>query len=509
MFAMRTVLPAAVVCLSAAAMLRADDWTHYGGDTARTGIATRAARDLDSVRWFATPGSDEEYVWRSAPVVHGGRVFVNARLYADNVQVGNLVTAYDITDGAHLWSQPIEMDVYDSWSSPAVDARHQTVLVASGYSVYALDTVTGTPQWVTPLEGPVVNASPVVTTDLLSNGTPANRVFITDYNGYGGDARLYAINVDPPALPDNPHQLGEIAWTATLPGASGNSPAYENGVVYVASVGGIIKALDAGTGALVWETEADFSEYPQYTGFYGGVTVRNGFVYAASYCFYGSGNNSGLFKLDAIDGDIVWVAPCERTESIPIVTDDGRIYLSAGLAGYGSCIKIQAFQDYGDTVTALWDTYVDTDGELIVGGWTYEPAYARGYLYAGAPPDGDFEFFLPYTDLYILDTLRAPGDSDFIVAHHGGAGGSPAIADGTVYSIGEAGLLVFDPSPACLADLDGDGIVGLADLATLLAAYGSARGDQTFDSDADLDRDGAVDLSDLAGLLSVYGGVCR
>jgi outer membrane protein assembly factor BamB len=508
MLVMRTAAPTVTTCLLLMAMLSAGEWTHYGGDTARTGIAARAARDLDTIRWSVMPGADEEYVWRSGPVVCGGRVFVNARFYVENVQAGNLIMAYDIADGTHLWSQPIEMDVYDSWSSPAVDARHQTVLVGSGYSVYALDVVTGAPAWATPLERPVVNASPVVTTDLFNNGTPANRVFITDYNGYGADPRLYAINVDLPAPPDNPYELGAIAWTENLPGASGNSPAYEDGVVYVASVGGVVKALNAGTAALVWENEVDFSEYPQYSGFYGGLTVRNGFVYAASYTFYGSGNNSGLFKFDATDGEIVWVTPCERTESTPIVTDDGRIYLSAGLAGYGSCIKIQAFQDNGDSAAELWDTHVDSSGDLIIGGWTHQPAYARGYLYAGAPPDEEPEFFLAYTDLYILDVSRTPSDPDFIVAQHAGAGGSPALAGGTVYSFGESSLFAFDPSPACLADLDGDGIVGLSDLAMLLAEYGSAGGDEDFDSDADLNRDGVVNLADLAQLLGVYGQAC-
>jgi hypothetical protein len=52
-------------------------------------------------------------------------------------------------------------------------------------------------------------------------------------------------------------------------------------------------------------------------------------------------------------------------------------------------------------------------------------------------------------------------------------------------------------------DLDGDGDVDLADLAQLLAHYGTATG-ATYE-DGDLDADGDVDLSDLAQLLSVYG----
>ena len=58
----------------------------------------------------------------------------------------------------------------------------------------------------------------------------------------------------------------------------------------------------------------------------------------------------------------------------------------------------------------------------------------------------------------------------------------------------------------CLGDLDGDGQIGLSDLATLLAHYGATSG-VTYE-DGDLDEDGDVDLSDLATLLSVYGTTC-
>ena len=508
---LRIVLSFALSLLCAAA-LSADEWPHYAGDTARSGIALRAARDLDTIRWSVTPLADEEYVWHSSPVVYGGRAFVNARHYdpndPNNAQDHNLVIAYDVFDGARRWATPIEKDLYDSWASPAVDVRNQTVLLGSGYRLFALDLETGAIEWERLLVRRIVNASPVVTSDLFNNDTLANRVFITDYDGYGSDARLYAINVDPYDPPNNPYDPGEIVWTELLPGASGNTPAYDEGVVYVTSVGCVVKALDAQTGGLVWENDVDFSGYPQYSGFYAGLTIRDGHAYAASYVFYGTGNNSGLFKFDLTDGEIVWVAPCERTNSIPIVTDQGRIFLSAGIDGYGSATKIQAFQDHGDTATQLWDTYVDTGGGLIVGGWTHQPAYSRGYLYAGTPPNQGGSSYGAYTDLYVLDTTRTPAEPDFIVAHHARTGGSPALADGTLYSFGQDGLFALDPSPACLADLDGDGLVSLSDLATLLGAYGAASGEIDFDSDADLNRDGIVDLSDLAALLGTYGAEC-
>lgn len=52
---------------------------------------------------------------------------------------------------------------------------------------------------------------------------------------------------------------------------------------------------------------------------------------------------------------------------------------------------------------------------------------------------------------------------------------------------------------ACPPDLDGDGVVGGADLAGLLAQWGTA------DSNADFNGDGTVDGADLAGLLSTWG----
>lgn len=62
---------------------------------------------------------------------------------------------------------------------------------------------------------------------------------------------------------------------------------------------------------------------------------------------------------------------------------------------------------------------------------------------------------------------------------------------------------------ACYADIapeTNDGVVGLGDLAALLAGYGTTSGATREDGDMDLDGD--VQLSDLATLLGVYGEEC-
>ena len=60
----------------------------------------------------------------------------------------------------------------------------------------------------------------------------------------------------------------------------------------------------------------------------------------------------------------------------------------------------------------------------------------------------------------------------------------------------------------CPADLNGDGVVTLSDLAQLLASYGLCDGDPGYDPAADLSGDDCVTLTDLATLLGVYGTEC-
>ena len=63
----------------------------------------------------------------------------------------------------------------------------------------------------------------------------------------------------------------------------------------------------------------------------------------------------------------------------------------------------------------------------------------------------------------------------------------------------------FLPVEPIAGDIDTDGDVDLADLATLLAAYGTCAGDPTYNAGADLDCSDCVDLTDLAELLARYG----
>jgi hypothetical protein len=76
--------------------------------------------------------------------------------------------------------------------------------------------------------------------------------------------------------------------------------------------------------------------------------------------------------------------------------------------------------------------------------------------------------------------------------------GTPPIVDMGAYEFGQ--------TSGCPADLDGDGVVSLADLARLLSNFG--RSDDATPANGDLNGDESVDLADLALLLASFGMNC-
>ena len=77
------------------------------------------------------------------------------------------------------------------------------------------------------------------------------------------------------------------------------------------------------------------------------------------------------------------------------------------------------------------------------------------------------------------------------------------------YMVTEPSIDANCPNPGCSADIDDDCMIGLPDLAGLLAAFGLTSADAGYNPDADLDNSGTVDLADLAGLLAEFGNNCN
>lgn len=490
-----------------------------GGDSAR--LSQRRA----SAGSFAVPRYTLSHTSLGEPIAFVGPAGIAATTVPSprlsviaKVGTQTRAIAIDAESGSIVWQTPLPSLILDSWSMPTIDEQRGTMLFASGSFVTALHTSDGSVAWQAPLAAPPVNVTPIVTDDR----SPRDRAFVTDYGGFGDASSLYCLNVSPRHAVLNPHDPGEILWVAPIGSASGATPAYLDGVVYVCGTG-----LDGdGHGEIrAFEIEgADGSTPPQplfvFTNpiaqsFFGGVTVRERtdgtFLYAASYATFGSLDSANLVKVNAKTGQLVWSIPCNRTDSIPIVLDDGRIVLSTGLPGFGSVPMVQVFQDQGSFATQLWSSAVSTWNDvnangvmdlgeyLLVGGWTTQPivttARALGgvpgspHVLVGAMPTGANQFGA-YATLYELNLDVLPSQPGFVVQATASAGSTPAMLGEGVYSVGVGGLTALGPPPP-RADLNGDGRVTIDDVAAW---------EQT-PALRDVNRDGVATQADRAVLL--------
>jgi outer membrane protein assembly factor BamB len=444
-------------------------WTHVGGGAAGTGGAPR----LGGVDWSEplwTRGTDEAgrailFNGPASPVVHAGRVYVPGLSGGQD-----RLFCVEARTGAALWSAALAPLALDSWSSPALDVGNGTVLVASGSELVAIDGASGARRWTRALGQSVVNASPAVTHDR----GPRDRAFVTDYSYAGvGNGRLICVNVDPFDAVVNPYAPGQIVWAAALPGeTSGATPAYDGTRVYVACTDASgrarVLAFDAGSTAAV-PTPVWTCVHAGPGGAFGGVSVRGGHVYAATFAFNAGQLNSRLMKIRAVDGALVWSVASGRSASIPVPLADGRVVLSAGVppdpvfGDFGSRPSVQVFSASGallfDTAVATW---VDADGDGVmdegeyvrVGGWNTHPVVSAAH--AGVPPRvvvgriGVGGAALdPYEGLVEV-TLGVGGASGaWGVTGMGAEGGSSAAAvvergaGPMVFSVGPGGLSAF------------------------------------------------------------------
>ena len=525
-------LAAALACLAPPAAT--GQHTTLGHDPARTsntrGTLDTGPSDLTTPLWVF-PDSDPsvagpiEWARDAGTAVSDGLVLAVSKQDA----AGNPARLWAITRGSGqlAWSAELPDLVQDSWATPTIDRRNNTVLYAGGRAgapggvVQARRLSDGTLLWQTQLDKDVVNASVAVTTDL----GPRDRAFITDFEGFfaGGDGGvLYCINVDPfndgrgqDGRPvNNPYAPGEIVWSVPLmSGASGATPAYADKRVYVATagdfdnaIGGSILAFDA-TAATAQDAELWRTDVGGDDGFFGGLAVADGAVYAATFDFFGGRNASRIVKADANDGSILWTAPADRTNAIPVPFGDDRVLLATGLGGFGTVPSVQIFRDDANAASLVADAAVDTwqdngngfiePGEFdVLGGWTQHPHIVNDHPATGGPAAfvGSLDIasagqlFPGYDRISLIDLTMPFDDPASIVTSFDGAGSSPAVVQRSLYTVGAAGVHAF--GEPFLIDVNDD---GRADIEDLYAWHAGA-------PDRDVNRDGVVDQTDADAL---------
>ena len=226
-----------------------------------------------------------------------------------------------------------------------------------------------------------------------------------------------------------------------------------------------------------------------------------------------SGGNPGPFYHDTF---LDTYAPQPRTTVDSIFTGDYRannvisvgidlilFYVDYSAAGRPLTVVLRSDNDTPADWSDDWAAYYigDQNVPLVGEGWiSYD--FATPSQETSLPAGWEFILFGPSSPPS-PDWNDVITDVDQLIFFYG----DPTMF--FIFQVWDLGLdnprITYEPE-LCFGDLDGDDDIDLADLAQLLANYGTIEG-ATYE-DGDLDEDGDVDLADLAALLAVYGTTC-
>ena len=276
----------------------------------------------------------------SSPAVAGGRVYIGEGYHHDS---DCHLRCLDARTGEQIWSFQTTSHVE---STPFI-SQGKLYFTAGADGVYCIDALEGEQIW----HYPEVHAdmSPVMHKGKVYFGT-----------GYG-EYRIYAVAA----------QTGAEVWSKRMPYPVWGSPSAEADIVFfglgrgnfsesASNPAGKVVALDAETGDIVWEYEAEDAVLTA-------IAVRNGAV------TFGS-RDRHVYSLRSTDGTVNWKTPLEGpVVSSPAVTSD-TIY-AATKNGYVYALS-------ADTGKVQWefDTRImGRDIELYS-----SPAIADGLLYIGS-----------------------------------------------------------------------------------------------------------------------------
>jgi outer membrane protein assembly factor BamB len=208
---------------------------------------------------------DAQWGFASSPVIHGGRVIVQA-----DVQKGSFVAAFDVRTGRELWRTARE-DV-PTFGTPAVVSMggREQVIVNGWKHIGGYDLETGKEVWRMTGGGDIPVPTPIAAHGL---------VFIT--NAHGKASPIYAVK--PTAVGDITLKEGEtsnahIAWSYMRDGGYMQTPIVYGDLLYVCRDNGVLSVFDAKTGVRHYQGRLGDGR----TGFSASAVAAGGRVYFTS-----------------------------------------------------------------------------------------------------------------------------------------------------------------------------------------------------------------------------------
>ncbi len=421
------------------------DWEQFHGDVAHIGCSLSGAPDTNELAWES---DNIGAAISSSPVVANGKVFVNC---------GDALTCLSQSNGTTLWSEPIVGGAcLGSWASPAY---HDGRVFISGAQLYCFSEDGGPSLWTFPLGA--VDGGPMVADGKVVAG-------VWDKPGC-----YYCVN----------ETTGDQEWFFDVPGYAQGTPAYAAGKVYLTSweyVGGHVYCVDIDTGEEIWHSDG-LADGTYGWDTCGSACIADGKVFITTYNFGGFGE---LVALDASNGSLVWgPVAILATDTTPAYAD-GRVYVCGGWSGGGDTYCFDASDG-----SPIW-----TETSLGVGNWTLSVAVADGKVFVGKPGGENFD----YQGIYALDA--ATGSE---IWHYDHGGSSPAVADGSVFTLAEGKVWAFGSTTCPDWDVNCDGEIDTQDI-VLVGMHWGEEGTQGWIRE-DVNNDGTIDTQDIV-IIGIHWG---
>ena len=348
-------------------------WTMFHHDLKHTGFSLSPAPNTNDILWTFETG--DRIV--SSPAIADGKVFIGS--------MDNKIYALDQLSGTLIWSSPLDGSIL--FGSPAVDGNK--VFITAGDEVFALNENTGDIIWRRNLGGSAEASSPAVADGMLFVGSSTDEPM-----GY-----VSALDVN----------TGSVVWSHSDKTGVWSSPAVSNGMVFVSSmrfsvhdIPGKVFALNQFTGELVWSTEIGDG------AFVSSPAVVDGKIFVGGLGVVGGEPTEGyVYALDEYIGSILW----QRQIGAQVYSSPAVAYSKVFVGCYDG--KVYAFDEMNGNIVWTFQT-----GDRIEAS---SPAVADGKVFIGSDDD----------NLYALDASTGAKIWNYTTGHW--VGSSPAVADGVVY----------------------------------------------------------------------------
>ncbi len=336
------------------------EWPQFGGGPDKAMHQLAAPGPLAGA-WSQRIGSGQSGSRRlvGTPVVAAGRVFT--------IDSGTLVSAFDAGDGGPIWQTDVAAEEDDGWGGGLAHDGGLLFATTGNGEVLALDPADGSVLWRV-AAGPPLRTPPAAAQGRIFVVTPDNRLLALDA------------------------ATGNLLWThqgfpetASLMG--GGSPSIAGSFVIVTYTSGEVVTLRAENGREVW---SDSLAQAGQTGvaailsdINGSAVIDRDLVFVASY-------GGSLAAIDLVRGVRIWEQDVSATQTpwvagdhLWVVTVDGRVVCL--LRDDGRVRWIAALPRYEDPSekegAILWSGPVLAGGRLLLAG-------SHGELAVLAPDTG-------------------------------------------------------------------------------------------------------------------------